>query len=109
MISYENARELIEILTKDVDYDTSSWINFFTDESEANNITPEPPEVKRVSVKYFEKNKEDDGTRAPVAIVDIEILFGVYFSLNVNDFTRWGIGNILKNIQCANNCIKLKL
>lgn len=108
MISYQNAKEIIEILTSGINCDTNNWIKFFTDVSEVKNATPEPSEVEHICIKYFEKYKANDGKTAPIAIIDIDLIYGESFSLSINDFTHFDIANILKNLERAHNCMKLK-
>lgn len=105
MISYQSAKEIIEILTSGVDFDTSNWIKLCDDESEAKNTTPETPEVEHIYIKYFEKGDQS----SPLATIDIDAFSGVYISFSSSDFTQWGIGNVLKNFQSAHNYIKSKL
>lgn len=109
MIGYENATEVIEILTESIDCDTVSWFKFCDDESEQKNAVPEPAEVEQICVKYFRKYEAGVDGSTPIAIVDIDVISAPCFSLQIVDFTELKVGKILTNIQSAHNCMKLKL
>lgn len=109
MISYENAKEIIEILTKNTNLDTVSWFKFWNDESEQKNAIPEPPEVECIYIKYFGKHEAGVGSSAPIATIDIDVISAPCFSLNVNDFAEFAVDAILTNVQSVHNWMRLKL